>query len=130
LALYGHELSEDTNPIEAGLSAFVKLDAGDFCGREALQRIADAPPTRKLVGLKMHGRRIPRHGATVLLDDAEIGHVTSGTFSPTLRCPIAMAYVKADAAQLGTLVHVRIDERSDPQEGEVVEHRFLAPRKM
>ncbi|MFQ5808554.1 MAG: glycine cleavage system aminomethyltransferase GcvT [Armatimonadota bacterium] len=126
LPLYGHEHTEDTNPIEAGEAKFVKPDAGDFCGREALQRIAEAPLARRLVGLKMHGRRIPRQGAIVLKDDEEIGQVTSGTLSPVLKSPIALAYLRADVADVGTRVHVRIDERSELQEGEVVEHHFLA----
>ncbi len=126
LPLYGHEHTEETNPIEAGEARFVKLDIGDFYGREALQRIAAAPPVRRLVGLKMKGRRIPRQGATVLNGGDEIGHVTSGTLSPILQCPIALAYVRADYADVGTEVHVRIDERSDPPEGEVVGHHFLS----
>ncbi len=129
LPLYGHEHTEDRNPIEAGEGRFVKPDAGDFCGREALKRIAAKPPSRRLMGLRMHGRRIPRQGAIVLKEGEEIGDVTSGTFSPMLQCPIAMAYVRADAAEVGTPVQVRIDERTEPQEGEVVEHHFLAAGK-
>ena len=126
LPLYGHEHTEETNPIEAGEARFVKLEAGDFCGREALQRIAAEGPSRRLMGLKMRGRRIPRQGAVVLKDGNEVGQVTSGTFSPVLQCPIALAYIRAAAAQIGTLLSVRIDERTEPQEGEIVEHHFLA----
>jgi len=125
LPLYGHEHTEETNPIETGEARFVKLDIGDFYGREALQRIAAAPPVRRLMGLKMSGRRIPRQGAIVLKHDEEIGRVTSGTLSPMLQCPIALAYVRADYADVGTEVHVRIDERTEPQQAEVVEHHFL-----
>ena len=126
LPLYGHEHTEETNPIEAGEAMFVKFDAGDFRGREALESIAAVGPARCLMGLKMLGRRIPRQGAVVLNDGEEIGHVTSGTVSPVLQCPIALAYLRADAAQIGTRVHVRLDERTAPQEGEVVEHHFLS----
>jgi aminomethyltransferase len=129
LPLYGHEHTEDTNPMEAGEARFAKLDAGDFQGREALQRIAEEPPLRGLVGLKMHGRRIARQGAIVLRAGEEVGHVTSGTLSPMLQCPIALAYVRPDAAEPGTRVQVRLDERSELQEGEVVEHHFLANHK-
>ncbi len=112
MPLYGHELDADTDPLSAGLGFAVSLDKGEqdgeepFIGQEALKRIAAAGPTRKLVGLKLDGKRTPRQGMKVLRGDTAIGAVTSGCLSPTLGHPIAMAYVAADAAGEGTTVAV------------------------
>ena len=94
MPLYGNELDLQTTPYEAGLGRVVKLDKpGDFVGRAALERVAREGPTRKLVGLVVEGRGIARHGHTVWVGDRRTGIVTSGTQSPTLGVPIAMAYV-------------------------------------
>jgi aminomethyltransferase len=92
--LYGHELDEDTSPLEAGLSWVVKLKAGDFVGREALAAEKEAKPARKLIGLEVTGKGIPRQGFTVHHNGETVGKVTSGTFSPTLKKALAMAIVK------------------------------------
>ena len=98
MPLYGNELSRDMTPFEAGLGRVVRFDKpGDFVGREALARRAEAGPTSRLIGLVGRSRRIPRHGYPVLLDGQMIGTVTSGAPSPTLGRPIAMAYVRPDA---------------------------------
>ena len=91
--LYGHELDEETTPLEAGLSWLVKLKKGDFVGREALVSQKEAGPGRKLVGLELEGRGIGRQGYSVLLDGERIGLITSGTFAPTLKKSLAMALV-------------------------------------
>lgn len=113
LALYGHEISETIDPISAGLQFAVKLNKGDdnpeigrFIGQDALQRIAAEGPRRKLVGLKLDGKRSARQDMKVKRGDTEVGAVTSGCLSPTLGYPIAMAYVDADCTEPGTMLHV------------------------
>lgn len=109
MPLYGNELDLDTNPFEAGLGRVVKLrKSGDFVGRAALERVARDGPARKLVGLVVEGRGIARHGYPVFAGDRRTGVVTSGTQSPTLGEPIAMAYVAPADAETGTVVDVEI----------------------
>ncbi|MEW4526080.1 MAG: glycine cleavage system aminomethyltransferase GcvT [Maioricimonas sp. JB045] len=108
MPLYGHELDESIDPLTAGLGFAVKLDAGEFIGRDALLGIRDEPTGRKRVGLEVEGRRAAREGATLHIGDTEVGRVTSGTFSPTLEKPIAMAYVAADHSAEGTELEVDI----------------------
>jgi aminomethyltransferase len=94
MPLYGHEMDENTDPFTAGLGFGVKLQAGDFVGKDALVRLKQQPPIYKRIGLVLEGRRIAREGSTVLADAKQVGRVTSGTFSPTLGQPIAMASVE------------------------------------
>jgi len=104
MPLYGNELSRDVTPFEAGLGRVVKFDKpGDFVGREALAARARAGPRSRLIGLIGRSRRVPRHGYPVMLDGQVIGTVTSGAPSPTLGRPIAMAYVRPDAAGTGDM---------------------------
>jgi aminomethyltransferase len=99
MPLYGNELGPDVTPFDAGLGRVVKLDKpGDFVGRAALTDYAQQPPRRVLSGLTCRGRRVPRHGYTVLWDGEPCGTVTSGAPSPTLGMPIAMAYLHPDSA--------------------------------
>lgn len=92
--LYGHELDESINPWEAGLSWVVKLDKGNFIGREALLRLKESGPARRLIGLILEARGIPRAGyAIVDSQKTPIGRVTSGTLSPVLQQGIAFGYV-------------------------------------
>jgi aminomethyltransferase len=115
MPLYGNELDLDTNPFEAGLGRVVKLTKpGDFVGRAALEKVARDGPTRRLVGLTVEGRGIARHGHTVWVGDRRTGSVTSGTQSPTLGVPIAMAYVAPDDAEPGTVVEVEIRDARVP----------------
>lgn len=102
MALYGHELTEDVTPYEAGLSRVVRLEKGPFLGSEALARLRQTDPLGKLVGLRLSPGALPRAGCRVTKDGLEAGEVASGTFSPTLKCPIATAYVRSNAAALGT----------------------------
>jgi aminomethyltransferase len=97
MPLYGHELERNIDPYSAGLGKFVVLDKGDFAGREALERIASAPPRRR-VGLVIEGKRPARQGSSVLVEGKPVGEVTSGTFSPTLQKAIAMAIVDRSIA--------------------------------
>jgi len=108
MPLYGHELSEEIDPFQAGLSWAVKLDKGDFVGRDALLRRKDDAALRRRVGLEIDGKRIAREGAAVLRGGRAVGQVTSGTYSPTLERAIAMAYVDPALAAAGTACAVDI----------------------
>ena len=111
MPLYGNELDRATTPFEAGLGRVVKLAKdGGFVGRDALAAAAAAGPRRQLVGLLVRGRGIARHGHPVLSGDRASGVVTSGTMSPTLGVPIAMAYVAPADAAPDTMLDVEIRE--------------------
>jgi len=107
MPLYGHELDETIDPISAGLSFAVSLDKEShdhsqaFIGQEALQKIADQGPARRLVGLKLDGRRTARQGMDVCQGDDKVGQITSACLSPTLGYPIAMAYIDAQRLTVG-----------------------------
>jgi aminomethyltransferase len=118
MPLYGHELNEDIDPFHAGLGWAVKLDKGDFLGREALARRKQDKTRPQRVGLELDGKRIAREGAVVTADGQPIGRVTSGTFSPTLGKAIAMAYLDPVRTQPGTICEV--DVRGKPAEARVV----------
>ena len=110
MALYGHEISDAINVFEGGLQRWLKLDKGEFLGREALTAVQNAGgPTRKIVGLEMVERGIARDGYLILdLDGNEIGVVTSGSPAPFLKTNIAMALVPATAAASGDDVLVQV----------------------
>ena len=113
MPLYGHELSEDITPTQAGLNFAVNLEGREFPGRNVLARMKAAPPEWKRVGLELTGKRVPREHYPVVMAGQPIGEVTSGTFSPTLDRPIAMAYVRPTVA-LGAEVHVDIRGKLEP----------------
>jgi aminomethyltransferase len=110
LSLYGNEIDETTNPLEAGLGWVVKLEKGDFVGREALVRTKEAGLARKLVGFEMTGRGIARHGYPIVAIEggAPIGLVTSGSPGPTVGKNIGLGYVPAALAAIGTPIAVEI----------------------
>ena len=113
--LYGSELDASTSPLEAGLGWLVHLEMPKpFIGREVLERQSAEGVTRKLVGLKLQGRAIARHGYPVLRDGQSVGVITSGTWSPSLGEAIALAYVPSDAAKLGTELAVEIRGKAAP----------------
>ena len=114
MPLYGHELSEQIDPLTAGLSFAVKLDKGPFTGREALQALREQSGRPVRVGLELDSRRIAREHTPILVDGQPAGTVTSGTFSPTLQKSIAMGYVPARAATPGTSVAVDIRGKIEP----------------
>jgi aminomethyltransferase len=122
MPLYGHELDEDTTPFQAGLGFAVKLDKGEFIGREALVREQADPRPWKRIGLELQGRRIAREGFTILDGGEPVGHVTSGTFSPTLEKSIAMGYVEPNHARPGT--ELKVDIRGRPVPSRVVKLPF------
>ncbi|CAB1245652.1 aminomethyltransferase (glycine cleavage system protein T) [Ruminococcaceae bacterium BL-6] len=96
LPLYGHELSEEISPLEAGLGRFVRFGKNDFIGREALIRQHETGPRRKLVGFEMTGRGIARHGFIVMAQGIRIGSVTTGNYSPTLKKNLGLALIDSD----------------------------------
>lgn len=122
LPLYGQEISETTNPVEAGLSPFIKWDKADFQGKEVLMRARKEGTARRLVGIELDERAVPRHGYPVTRDGEDVGQVTSGMISPTLGKPLALAYVPPDLASVGTALGIRIRERDVP--GHVVKRPF------
>jgi aminomethyltransferase len=114
MALYGHELTMATNPYQAGLGKVVRLSK-DFVGRDVLQQLSEQTVQQVLVGLKGDTRRAARAGYTIHHgDDAVVGTVTSGTLSPTLGYPVALAYLDAALAAPGTKVQVDVRGRKEP----------------
>lgn len=112
MPLYGNELDREHNPYEANMGRVVKLDKGEFVGRDALAAVERSGPQRKLVGLVMRENAIARHGYPVEAADGASGEVTSGGPSPTLDEMIAMAYLPAEAAAIGAEVGVVVRDRS------------------
>lgn len=111
LPLYGHDLSPETNPVEAGLGFALnkrRRSEGGFLGAEPVQAALADGAARTRVGLTLEGRQAAREGASVVAGDATIGTVTSGGFSPSLQRPIAMAYVDAAHAAPGTTLEIEV----------------------
>ena len=127
MCLYGNDIDDDTTPLEANLGFVVKLDKGEFIGREALLRQKEEGVKRLRVGIKLLERGIPRPHHEVWSDDKKIGVVTSGTMSPLLRCGIAMAYVDSSYAEYGRKVYVQIRKRRVL--GEIVKSPFYDTTK-
>ncbi len=125
MPLYGHELSADITPIEAGLGFFVKMEKDDFIGKQAL--IDRGEPTRRRMGLRITGRGIAREGCTVYVGGEEAGYVTSGTLVPFLGYAVAMAMLDVADVQLGT--QVEIDVRGRRIEAEAVKLPFYKRTK-
>ena len=122
MPLYGHELTEDIHPFQAGLAYTCYLTGYDFPGRDALKQLESEPLQTKLVGLELDGRRPAREGCPILAGEANVGRTTSGTYSPTLNRPIAMGYVRVEHAQPGT--ELTIDVRGRPAPARVVKLPF------
>jgi aminomethyltransferase len=113
MPLYGHELNEEIDPFQAGLSWAVKVDKGDFLGRAALLKRKEDKALRQRIGLELDGKRIPREGFAVHAGEASIGQVTSGTFAPTLQKSIAMAYVEPTFTAPGAKLTVNIRGKAE-----------------
>ncbi|RPJ47502.1 MAG: glycine cleavage system aminomethyltransferase GcvT [Candidatus Latescibacterota bacterium] len=109
--LYGNDIDESTNPYEAGIGWVVRKKDAPFVGKEALAAVRKAGLRRKLVGFRLGARDIPRHGYAILSGGEEVGSVTSGGFSPTLRAGIALGYVAAAAAGEADGFSIRIRGR-------------------
>ena len=111
LPLYGHELTEETTPLEAGLGWVVRFTKEDFSGREALLRQRETGLTRRLIGMTMIDAGIPRQGYRILQDQQQVGMVTSGTKSPTLGKAIGLGYVANASQEVGTTLGIEIRGR-------------------
>jgi aminomethyltransferase len=127
LPLYGNELDLLTTPIEAGLKKFVDLEGHDFIGRAALVESLERGPSKSLVCLVTQERVVPRHGYKIFGGGAEIGGVTSGTFSPTLNQGIAMAYIAPGSEKVDTRVEIEIRGQRHP--ARVVPRPFYKRRR-
>lgn len=125
--LYGTDLDESTNPFEVGLGWITKLDKGEFIGRQALVRLQEAGIQRRLAGFVMQERGVPRSHYQVVQDHRAIGHVTSGTMSPTLGQAIGTALVQRQAAKVGAEFCITI--RQKPVRARVVPSPFV-PRRV
>jgi aminomethyltransferase len=106
--LYGNDIDENTNPIEAGLGWITKLEKGDFVGKAAIAKVQSDGPERKLIGFELSDRSIARHGYSAICNGNIIGIVTSGTHSPTLGKSIGMAYVDSFHASTGTELEIDV----------------------
>lgn len=127
LALYGHEIADDINPYEARLGWIVKLDKGDFIGRDALIKIKEAGPERRLVGFEMVGRGVARGGYPIhSIEGMPIGYVTTGMPSPTLGKPLGLGYVPTALSNVGNEFDVIIREK--PVRARAVKTPFYKPR--
>jgi aminomethyltransferase len=122
LPLYGDELSRDITPVMAGLSLFVKFDKPEFIGREALLKQKTEGPAKKLVGIELFDKAIPRHGYTVLKNGQPIGEVTTGYHTLSTDKSVCMALVDAQYAKLDTEVEIQIRKKVFP--GKVVKKQF------
>ena len=113
MALYGHEIDDTTHALEAGLAWIVKLDKGEFLGREALLAAKAASAPRKLVGFKTFEKRdIARDHMPVVQDGRQVGYVTSAAPSPTCGFNLGLAYVPTDQAKVGGRIQIEIRGRS------------------
>lgn len=124
LPLYGDELSEDITPVMAGLTMFVKFDKPEFIGREALLKQKQEGPAKKLVGIELKDKAIPRHGYAVLKDGQPIGEVTTGYHAISTDKSVCMALIDTQYAALGTEVEIQIRKKVFP--GVVVKKQFYS----
>jgi len=115
-ALYGNEIDNQLNPLDAGLGWVIKFDKGEFVGRESLLKQKEQGLRRKLVGIKLLTRGIPRSHYRVLKDGEHVGEITSGTFSPVLNIGVGMCYVSIEYSHLGTRLDVEIRNYFVPAE--------------
>ena len=122
LPLYGDELSAEITPVMAGLGIFVKLDKDEFIGKDALARQKEEGPAKKLVGIELSDKAIPRHGYVVLKDGQPIGEVTTGYHTISTDKSVCMALVDTQFAKLDTEVDIQIRKKVFP--GKVVKKQF------
>jgi aminomethyltransferase len=127
MALYGHEIDASISPLEAGLGWIVKLDKGEFLGREALLKQKQQGVRRKLNGFEMRGRGIAREGYEVRVDGLPAGWVTSGSPSPTLNKNIGLCYLPAEQSTVGRAIQVMV--RNQPVDAVTVETPFYKRAK-
>jgi aminomethyltransferase len=121
-ALYGNDITADTTPLQAGLAWIVKLNKGDFIGREALVKERSEGIKRRLVGLEMIDRGVARAHYHILVDGQVVGEMTSGTVSPSLNKGIGLGYVRTPYAKVATAL--QIDIRGKPAQARVASTPF------
>lgn len=122
LMLYGNDIDQTTNPLEAGLGWIVKLDKGDFVGKDPIQKMKQEKPKRKLVAFELLDTGFPRQHYEIQKDGKKIGEVTSGTFSPSLNKGIGLGYVPVEHSKVETELHILI--RNRPRRAVVVKPPF------
>ncbi len=127
MALYGHEIDASISPLEADLAWIVKLDKGEFVGRDTLLKQKESGVKRKLIGFEMCGRGIGRDGYEVFLDGVAAGWVTSGSPSPSLNKNIGLCYLPTEQSQPGKSIQIMI--RSQPVDALTVETPFYKRAK-
>lgn len=123
MPLYGNEINEDMSPIEGGLKFAIKTDKEDFVGKAAIEKEIEAGQKKKIIGLELKGKGIPRQGFNILKDGKEIGVITTGYLSPTLGKPLANVIIDIDEAVEGNEVEVQIRKKTVP--AVIVGRRFL-----
>jgi len=124
--LYGHELDQDVDPLEAGLGWVIARNKGDFLGKDAIDKTRAAGPSRKLIGFKLLERGVPRADCRISKDGAAAGHVTSGSLSPSLGVGIGLCFVPPELAKPGARFDVVIRGKETP--AEAVRPPFVKPR--
>ena len=123
MPLYGNEMADDISPLEAGLKFAVKFTKGDFVGKAALEKELAEGPKRKIIGLEMEDKRIPRHGYEIQKDGKTIGVITTGYLSPTLNRRIANVLIDIDEAVIGNEVDVII--RNKASKAKIVSKKYM-----
>jgi aminomethyltransferase len=111
MCLYGNDIDQTTNPLEAGLGWITKLDKGEFIGRDALLKVKEQGVKRRLVAFVLQESGFPRKECEIVKDGKKIGRVTSGTVSPMLEKGIGLGYVDTEFAKIGTLIELRIRDK-------------------
>jgi aminomethyltransferase len=111
MCLYGNEIDQSTNPLEAGLGWITKFDKGDFIGRQALLEIKKKDLHRKLIAFIIKENGFPRHGYDIYKGNTKIGYITSGTVSPILNKGIGLGYVMMEYASIGTEINIKIRDK-------------------
>jgi aminomethyltransferase len=112
--LYGNDIDQTTNPIEAGLGWITKIDKGNFLGKDAILKVKQEGPGRKLVAMISDEKTFPRKGYEITAENAKVGVITSGTVSPVLEKPIALGYVDKPQNAPGSKVAFKIRDKEFP----------------
>ncbi len=112
MCLYGNDIDENTSPIEAKLGWVVRLEKGDFIGKDAIAKLKKSGPSRIRVGFRVLEKGIPRQGQDLVSDSERAGNVTSGTLSPTLGLGVGMGFVKPNLASSGQRLGIKIRDRT------------------
>jgi len=114
MCLYGNDIDQTTNPLEAGLGWITKLDKGDFVGRDVLLKVKEEGVQRRLIAFVLNRAGFPRHGYKIFKDGEELGSVTSGTVSPMLEKGIGLGYVKKGFTKVGTTIEIEVRKKMVP----------------